>query len=62
MLTLSGRISMKIAASMKPAPRATRYFKNRSPQRWIPDFTSTRPPNTLAPAASKPKRRIDVIV
>src|ERR1044072_6552595 len=60
--TLSGRISIKIAASMKPARRATRDFRTRSPQRCIPDFTSTRPPITFAPAANKPKRRIDVIV
>ena len=28
-----GRISIKIAANMKPAPSATRYFSKRSPNR-----------------------------
>src|ERR1041385_3081497 len=61
MPTVSGRISINIAASMKPAPSATRYFRKRSPRRWAPDWIRTSPPRTFAAAASKPNRRIEVM-
>ena len=37
-------------------------FEEPLAQPVTPDFTSTRPPTTLAPAASNPNRRIDIIV
>src|ERR1700720_2702534 len=56
MLIVSGRISMKIAESINPAPRATRYLRKRSPNRCAPDLISSSPPTRFASAASVPNR------
>jgi hypothetical protein len=57
MATVSGTISIKIAASMNPAPRATRYLRRRSFRRCAPEDASISPPTRLATAASVPKTR-----
>src|SRR5688500_9162395 len=45
-----------VAASMKPAPRPRKYFRNASFQ-WR-RATTTSPPATFAAAAAEPKRRL----
>src|SRR5882672_4815523 len=64
-LTDSGSISIKIAANMKPAPRAIRYFRSLVSRRWAPEDASSSPPARLARAAKAPNNRsveIPVIV
>src|SRR6476659_3795101 len=51
-----GIMRRNVAASMNPAPRPTKYFRNISFQ-WR-RATTTRPPMTLAAAAAAPKARL----